>query len=241
MVIVGLTSVYKSTSTFQRAAQGFYDWSGVVSTAAETDADVGLPVTVLPKLPETFTLHDSEDERTYFTKRKDGVSCFTAGTLLNESFVFNSACNCRSGFYGTDCGIPESVWETACPSLPEKCSELKVREKPRRLIHGINLNHELEFFEMRLEEVGDVVDVFIVGESNITAGGDPSPLYLLPQLRQGFMSHFQHKILHVFIDHFPQKGYTDGWFADTFIRDYMGQEGLKRIQGIYLFRKINIE
>jgi len=190
-----------------------------------------LQVTVLPKLPETFTLQDPENERTYFTKRKDGVHCFTAGTLLlNESF--NSTCKCRQGFYGTDCGIPESVWETACPSLPEKCSELKIREKPRRLIHGINVNHELEFFEMRLEEVGDVVDVFIVGESNITAGGDPSQLYLLPKLRQGFMSHFQHKILHVFIDHFPEKGYTDGWFAQTFIRDYMGQEGLKRIKGI---------
>jgi len=190
------------------------------------------PARVLPKLPVTFTLHDPDDGRTYFTKRMDGISCFTAGTLLNESVAFNSTCKCRQGFYGTDCGIPESVWETACPFLPGKCSELKVREKPRRLIHGINVNHELEFFEMRLEEIGDVVDVLIVGESNITAGGDPSQLYLLPQLRQGFMSHFQHKILHVFIDHFPKEGYTDGWFADTFIRNYMGKEGLKRIKSI---------
>ena len=57
--------------------------------------NVKLQVTVLPKLPETFTLHDPEDERTYFTKRIDGVSCFTAGTLLNESVAFNSTCKAR--------------------------------------------------------------------------------------------------------------------------------------------------
>jgi beta-1,4-mannosyl-glycoprotein beta-1,4-N-acetylglucosaminyltransferase len=81
--------------------------------------------------------------------------------------------------------------------------------------------------------VGDVLDVVIVGESNLTAGGDASPLYLLPELRKGFMSGFQHKIIHIFIDHFPPEGLTDGWFADTFIRDYMGQEGLKRIKGSF--------
>ena len=64
---------------------------------------------------------------------------------------------------------------------------------------------------MRLEEVGDVVDVFIVGESNVTAAGAPSPLYLLPKLQSGFVSRWQHKILHVFIDRFPSQGFADGW------------------------------
>lgn len=79
------------------------------------------------------------------------------------------------------------------------------------MIHGVNVNHEVEFFEMRLEEVGEVVDILIVGESNMTAGGEPSPMYLLPKLQEGFMSHWQHKILHVFIDRFPPQGFADGW------------------------------
>lgn len=177
------------------------------------------------KLPETYTLVD--DDRSYFTLLPGGQSCFTAGTNLTQSTP--SSCTCLAGYYGRDCGIPEPIWD-ACRGL-NNCADMKARKTPRRLIHGFNINHELEFFQVRLEEVGDVLDVIIVGESNITAGGDPSPLYLLPELRKGFMGGFQHKIIHVFIDHFPPEGLTDGWYADTFIRDYMGQEGLKRIKG----------
>lgn len=77
-------------------------------------------------------------------------------------------------------------------------------------------------------EVADVIDVFIVGESYWTAGGDTKPLYLLPLLQQGSQLPYQENILHVVIDAFPPEGRFDGWVADTFIRDYMGREGLKR-------------
>lgn len=211
-MILFVLTVYKQSTTGI-----FPDWERAEPT-------VFVP---LPLLPETFTLTDEEDSQSYFMLAEDGrTNCFKAGTVN----VTNSTCQCRPGYYGTDCGIPQVVWLSGCPSL-NKCSGIKARTKPRRLIHGLNVNHELEFFEMRLEEVGDVVDVFIVAESNLTAGGDPSPLYLLPELQKGFMSSFQHKILHVFIDQFPAQGLTDGWFADTFIRDHMGREGLKRISG----------
>jgi len=118
--------------------------------------------------------------------------------------------------------------------LPDACQldELKIRPKPRRIIHGFNINHEVQFLEIRLGEVGHVVDVFIVAESNVTAGGDAKPLYILPALKKGAARRWQHKMLHVFIDHFPEQGYQDGWLADTFLRDEMGRQGLARIQGI---------
>lgn len=216
-MIVGIMSVY----TFQGG--GWSAFRTIYGILQEESFEY------VPLLPETFTLID--DDRSYFTLLPNGLRCFTTGSDLIKSSLSSptAGCTCLSGYFGRDCGIPEPVW-VAC-QVVKNCSDMKPRRTPRRLIHGFNINHELEFFQIRFEEVGDVLDVVIVGESNLTAGGDPSPLYLLPELQKGFMSSFQHKIIHVFIDYFPPEGMTDGWFADTFIRDFMGEQGLKRING----------
>lgn len=223
-----------SVYSFQRTNE----WTNFVfygiSESGDVFADATTPPIPPPMLPETFTLQN--DTRSYFTLLPNGMTCFTEGTdfIKTNSNSILDGCSCVPGYFGRDCGIPEPVWYS-CRQLAN-CSEFKARKTPRRLIHGFNINHELEFFQVRMEEIGDVLDVIIVGESNLTAGGDTSPLYLLPELQNGFMGEFQHKIIHVFIDHFPLQGLTDGWFADTFIRDYMGKEGLKRINGKYKFR-----
>ncbi len=36
----------------------------------------------------------------------------------------------------------------------------------RRLVHGVLVNHEFDFLRMRVEDLGDVVDAFIVQERN---------------------------------------------------------------------------
>lgn len=184
------------------------------------------------RLPDTLTLTD--DRTNYFIEIAPGLSCFREGSNLENTAIImhqqlNAACSCLPGYFGRDCGIPEPIWLSCIDDICQR--RLVQRQTPRRLIHGINVNHELEFFEARLSEIGDVVDVLIVGESNTTAGGDTSELYLLPNLKRGFMEDYQHKILHVLIDKFPPQGLVDGWFADTFIRDYMGKKGLERIQG----------
>lgn len=189
-------------------------------------------------LPETYTLED--DTVGYFRTIGNNKSCFISGTnwTLTRSELERSEssrsthCHCLEGYYGIDCGIPAAVWLEATQSNSFDPAELKRRAVPRRIIHGINVNHELDFFEIRLQEIGHLIDVLIVAESNFSAGGDTKPMHLLPELKKGFMIQFQHKIIHVRMDHFPTQGYTDGWFADTYIRDYMGKEGLARIQGI---------
>lgn len=222
-------SVYRLQRTNGWATFTFYG----MSESGDLFSDATSPPVPLPVLPETFTL--SDDTRSYFTHLPNGLTCFTDGADLikTSSNLKSDGCTCVTGYFGSDCGIPEPVWNS-CRQL-KNCSDFKARKTPRRLIHGFNINHELEFFQVRMEEIGDVLDVVIVGESNLTAGGDSSPLYLLPELQNGFMGEFQHKIIHVFIDHFPPQGLTDGWFADTFIRDYMGKEGLKRINGNLIF------
>ena len=62
--------------------------------------------------------------------------------------------------------------------------------------------------------MASVVDVFIIAESNITAGGDTKPLRFFEALKSGFLAEFQHKILYVYRDHFPAGAVADGWKAD---------------------------
>ena len=44
------------------------------------------------------------------------------------------------------------------------------RSVPRRVIMGLVVNRELEMTESRTRMLNNVVDVFVISESNITAG-----------------------------------------------------------------------
>lgn len=62
--------------------------------------------------------------------------------------------------------------------------------------------------------LADIVDVFIVAESNITAFGEAKPLYFFEAFKAGFLKEHQHKILYVYQDQFPAGYVEDGWKAD---------------------------
>ena len=89
-------------------------------------------------------------------------------------------------------------------------------------------NMELDLLEARIMELGDVVDVFVLLESNFTGHGDPKPLYLLPKLRSGFLKAYQHKLLYTFLGCFPEEGHTNGWAVDNLYRNYLGKQGVAR-------------
>lgn len=41
----------------------------------------------------------------------------------------------------------------------------------------------------------------------------------------------RHKILYVFLDHFPDGGRQDGWIADDYLRTFLTHNGLSRVVG----------
>ena len=82
--------------------------------------------------------------------------------------------------------------------------------------------------EARLEEFGDLVDVFLILESNYTAYGDPKDVRLLKALREGHYKKYSCKIVHVFLDYFPEEGYINGWIEDNLLRNYIVTHGLVR-------------
>ena len=98
---------------------------------------------------------------------------------------------------------------------------------PRRILFAVPFNMEFEVTEVRLHELGDVVDLFMFGESNYSSHGDPKTLRLLEALKSGFAREHQHKILHVLLDYFDKEGLTNGWVAEALMRNHIGERGVK--------------
>ncbi len=127
-----------------------------------------------------------------------------------------------------------------CIQDPKSCASLKVRSKPRRIIHFFNVHHEFDHVEIQLAEHSDLVDVFVMAESNRTTSGEPNELVFLPKMKnEGLYKEFQSRIIHIITPStdFPKddSGSGGGWITDAFIRNYLGEKGLARIDGKYCF------
>ncbi|XP_057698404.1 beta-1,4-mannosyl-glycoprotein 4-beta-N-acetylglucosaminyltransferase isoform X1 [Corythoichthys intestinalis] len=136
-------------------------------------------------------------------------------------------CVCRPGWHGPYCGVPTMVYHS---NLPTK-ERLTPRETPRRVINAINVNHEFDLLHVRFHELAQAVDLFIVCESNFTAYGEKRPLSFLHLLLNGTYDYVRHKILYVFLDHFPEGGRQDGWIADDYLRTFLTRNGMSRVEG----------
>lgn len=94
----------------------------------------------------------------------------------------SSGCRCAPGWHGDACSAPSSVWYSNLPA------RFKTRLKPtyggatRRIVHAFPFNIEFAMLEARLAELGDVVDLFLILESNYTACGRRKPYRLLEAL-----------------------------------------------------------
>ncbi|XP_062243654.1 beta-1,4-mannosyl-glycoprotein 4-beta-N-acetylglucosaminyltransferase [Platichthys flesus] len=136
-------------------------------------------------------------------------------------------CVCRPGWHGPYCGVPTMVYHS---NLPTK-ERLTPRETPRRVINAINVNHEFDLLHVRFRELAQAVDLFLVCESNFTAYGERRPLSFLRLLLNGTYDYVRHKILYVFLDHFPEGGRQDGWIVDDYLRTFLTHNGMSRVVG----------
>ncbi|KAA0713474.1 Beta-1,4-mannosyl-glycoprotein 4-beta-N-acetylglucosaminyltransferase [Triplophysa tibetana] len=137
-------------------------------------------------------------------------------------------CVCQAGWHGPYCGVPTMVYHS---NLPTK-ERLTPRKTPRRVINAINVNHEFDLLHVRFRELSQAVDLFLVCESNFTAYGERRPLRFLHLLLNGTYDYVRHKILYVFLDHFPDGGRQDGWIADDYLRTFLTRDGMSRVAGL---------
>ncbi|XP_042890840.1 beta-1,4-mannosyl-glycoprotein 4-beta-N-acetylglucosaminyltransferase-like [Penaeus japonicus] len=178
--------------------------------------------------PEELLMVD--DTRHYFSDL-GGMTCFTEGTNIEKTKLRSKKCYCHKHYFGEDCGIPEAVWYGRYKFLyPD--TRLRRRTVPRRVVNGLPVNHEFAMFEARMHELYDVVDVFLVAESNYTAHGDLKRLEFFTKFQQGYLSDFQDKLVYINLGFFSSDAKKSGWIADAYLRYYMGTKGLPLLKGL---------
>lgn len=158
--------------------------------------------------------------------------CYKHGTDL-ESSESRDVCVCKPHFHGPQCGIPSSAWNSHFKWNKKAREKLKPRKVPRRLIHGLQVNHEIDLFEARMEMLKEVVDVYLVLESNYSSYGTGKPLTFLDKFKDGWLPEFQDKLMYVFLPFFPKAGETDGWYADSYLRLYLGTRGMPMLENVH--------
>jgi len=156
--------------------------------------------------------------------------CFVEG--LNErngTPVTDGGCPCKADWYGASCSVPGFIHRSKTPWSKDS---LQLRSQPRRIIYAFPFHIEIDMAQLRFAELADVVDVYLILESNYTAFGKPKPLHLLERLRNGALSEVTGTVVHIFLNYFPATAYSDGWVADALHRNYLGTHGLRRLGGL---------
>ena len=171
-----------------------------------------------------FILRNSSSKS--FLQTIGNITCLKYGTYGRND---KGKCLCNPGWYGVHCDIPESVLSS--PSYQPSVGNVKLSVTPRRIINAFTFNKEWSMLEARINELGWLVDVFIILESNYTLYGDPKELTLLKRLNNGYLKEFHHKIMYVFLDHFPDGARENGWIAEDYGRNYLLKKGVQQLKG----------
>ncbi|MCB9169454.1 MAG: hypothetical protein H6594_03775 [Flavobacteriales bacterium] len=85
--------------------------------------------------------------------------------------------------------------------------------------------NELDLLEIRLNELDDVVDRFVLVEATRTHQGKPKPLHYAENKHR--FSAFHHKIEHVVVDRYPANADNDAWVFEKHQRNSIA-EGLRK-------------
>ncbi|XP_049526940.1 beta-1,4-mannosyl-glycoprotein 4-beta-N-acetylglucosaminyltransferase isoform X4 [Dermacentor silvarum] len=156
------------------------------------------------------------------------VECFAEGSISGRK---NLTCFCKQGWNGLDCSIPDAVWFTEAFKIWYSKGLIRRRSRPRTIINGLVFNHELDLLEIRVKELGDAVDYYLVVESTYTYSGSEKPLYLRSNLSAGFLRAHAHKIVPISVDFYNYDG-GDPWGPENYFRTSVWYEGHRRLKNI---------
>lgn len=100
--------------------------------------------------------------------------------------------------------------------LKANTKRLLDKHKPSPKVYDcFSFFNELDVLEIRLNELDEVVDRFVLVEARFTHQGNPKPLYF-EQNKERFKK-FLHKIEHVIVDEFPET--NDTWVREPYQRN----------------------
>ena len=145
--------------------------------------------------------------------------CYHKGTDIEKTRRSPEYCECKSGWHGKYCSMPEVVHSGGYPNE----YGVGMQTLPRRLLYAFPFNGEFDMLEITITTLSDSVDVFLILESNYTAAGQPKERVLLQQFQKGYLKEFQHKVVYISLDYFPRVAYTNGWEADALLRNHISK------------------
>jgi beta-1,4-mannosyl-glycoprotein beta-1,4-N-acetylglucosaminyltransferase len=105
-------------------------------------------------------------------------------------------------------------------------SDLKPRTEPVLIIDGFTINDELDMLEVRLEELWDVVDYFIVAEAKLTFQNKPKPLFYNENKHK--FAKYASKIIHVALE--KGSDVVVEWENEVLFRNSIGRVGIPKLQ-----------
>ena len=154
-----------------------------------------------------------------------GQRCFIMGTDASQTPKTAEKCRCTPNYHGVDCGIPDSVWHGLYVGSKRLQEKLQIRPQMRRLIHAVPVNHEFDLFEARVNMLKEVVDVYLIQESNYTAYGSPKDLLFIDRFKNGWLTEEQVSGI-FFLSHEPIKYLSSisrprfcGYFCLSFLKE----------------------
>lgn len=185
------------------------------------------PRSVTCLLEGTETVRPADNESSSCRPAKEPFLMQDRG---NTSGVLSSFCRCicKPGWSGVQCNVPDIVLYSDAQRFTDR---MTLRASSRRVINAISFNVEFELLEARLHELRDLVDVFVIYESNYTLFGDPKPLRLFNRLLKGYLGEFHSRIFYLFCGTYPLDRREEGWVPEQYARTYIGQEGMKHVTG----------
>ncbi len=162
-----------------------------------------------------------------------GLECYLGGTDAEISRK-SGQCHCLPDYHGQDCGVPAAVW-----AVPENRNRTFLRRvTPRRMVLAVALNHELDMLQIRLGSLAEeelssdsAPNVLVIGESNLTAAGEPKQLFFRDSVRNGLFRDVldPERTIYVQQHSFPEGAVSDGWQADHYIRSHLSRAALDRL------------
>ncbi|MEG4422794.1 MULTISPECIES: tetratricopeptide repeat protein [unclassified Microcoleus] len=101
----------------------------------------------------------------------------------------------------------------------DECNSLTHYRKPR-VYDCFPFFNEIDILKIRIEELKDVVDKFVLVEATKTHSGQPKPLYYKDLIHE--FAEYQDRIIHYVVDDMPEVENNDRWPLENYQRDCIG-------------------
>jgi hypothetical protein len=144
----------------------------------------------------------------------------------------NRSCRRENDIAANGFNVNQNIEEMIRQVAEKNAVKLVHRPKPRKLVHGMIFDCEEWMLEIKLNEIGDTVDYFVIVEGLYTLQNTKKQ-QCFPHLvsTNERIAAWSHKIVYLY----DEKRISDFkyWEAEVYYRDLIGLEGLEKVKDLH--------